>query len=197
MRSHEVRVGPLAKNRKPIVRFRSSYLIRYPFARSGFIVVGPHWLGILTTICVIMGGTWMNLRLLEKTSNLGSLSKTALQVFIYFFCIETQLCLLWTALADPGIVFPQSMEDDPALLQEEWEIKRLSYCDICTVLTPDQSCIGHCYTCGYCIEGMDHHCPWMGQCIGKRNKFAFIVFNVSWVIFFLEYFFLAIIGETG
>lgn len=34
----------------------------------------------------------------------------------------------------------------------------------------------HCSTCNVCIEAQDHHCPWMGTCIGKRNLKYFISF---------------------
>lgn len=197
MKLIQVISGPLANNRKPIVRFRSSYLVRCPWARNGFLVIGPHWLGVIATTAVIFGGTWMNIRLLDTADNIDQIGKFFLSMFIRIFCILTNILLYWTALGDPGIVFPPDMDADPAVLQEEWEIKRLPYCDICSVLTPDHLHIGHCYTCGYCVEGMDHHCPWMGQCIGKINKAAFILFNISWVIFFLEYLFLAIIGEDS
>ncbi|KAL7551695.1 hypothetical protein ACHAWF_015269 [Thalassiosira exigua] len=50
----------------------------------------------------------------------------------------------------------------------------------------------HCAECGVCIEGYDHHCPWMGTCIGKRNFTAFMTFNVTWLL----YLFYAIIWVT-
>ena len=31
----------------------------------------------------------------------------------------------------------------------------------------------HCGFCGACIEGLDHHCPWSGKCIGQNNLKAF------------------------
>ena len=32
--------------------------------------------------------------------------------------------------------------------------------------------------CKLCIEGLDHHCPWTGKCIGKRTIFYFHAFLV-------------------
>ena len=29
------------------------------------------------------------------------------------------------------------------------------------------------------VEGYDHHCPWMGKCIGKGNKVWFTLFTLS------------------
>lgn len=43
----------------------------------------------------------------------------------------------------------------------------------------------HCPECNVCIEGYDHHCPWVGTCIGKKNFLFFIVFNLTWLSYLL------------
>ena len=37
----------------------------------------------------------------------------------------------------------------------------------------------HCFTCGVCVEGLDHHCPWTGSCIGQHNIWTFRVFLMA------------------
>ena len=32
----------------------------------------------------------------------------------------------------------------------------------------------HCSLCNKCVEGFDHHCKWLNQCIGERNYSQFI-----------------------
>ena len=36
--------------------------------------------------------------------------------------------------------------------------------------------VNHCFDCGICIEGYDHHCPWVSKCIGKNNLYSFYCF---------------------
>ena len=50
----------------------------------------------------------------------------------------------------------------------------LTVCSTCKILRPPRSF--HCGDCGVCIEIHDHHCPWMGTCIGKRNARYFVLF---------------------
>ena len=49
-------------------------------------------------------------------------------------------------------------------------------CRKCNVAQPRGA--EHCEFCDVCIEGLDHHCPWMGKCIGKKSVGKFYVFIV-------------------
>eukprot|EP01053_Blabericola_migrator_P004577 Blabericola_migrator_1__4576@NODE_2430_length_2777_cov_89_767528_g1522_i0_p1_GENE_NODE_2430_length_2777_cov_89_767528_g1522_i0NODE_2430_length_2777_cov_89_767528_g1522_i0_p1_ORF_typecomplete_len548_score65_14DHHC/PF01529_20/9_5e03DHHC/PF01529_20/4_8e03DHHC/PF01529_20/2_4e28ABC2_membrane_3/PF12698_7/6_8_NODE_2430_length_2777_cov_89_767528_g1522_i0241667 len=37
----------------------------------------------------------------------------------------------------------------------------------------------HCRSCGHCIKLHDHHCPWLGVCVGEQNRIYFLYF-LSW-----------------
>lgn len=38
--------------------------------------------------------------------------------------------------------------------------------------------VKHCKRCGHCVLGYDHHCHWLGTCIGHQNKLHFFIFLV-------------------
>ncbi|KAF8064338.1 DHHC palmitoyltransferase-domain-containing protein [Lyophyllum atratum] len=48
------------------------------------------------------------------------------------------------------------------------------YCAIDEIVKPYRT--HHCRSCGTCILKYDHHCPWIGQCVGARNHKFFLNF---------------------
>lgn len=49
-----------------------------------------------------------------------------------------------------------------------------SFCEECYINIPLRA--KHCKICKSCIAGFDHHCYWLGVCIGEKNKIAFLFF---------------------
>ncbi|CAI5527153.1 unnamed protein product [Closterium sp. Naga37s-1] len=40
----------------------------------------------------------------------------------------------------------------------------------------------HCSSCGTCVMDMDHHCPFIGNCVGRANQRHFLLFLLSTII---------------
>ncbi|MEE6497103.1 hypothetical protein FKM82_002598 [Ascaphus truei] len=50
----------------------------------------------------------------------------------------------------------------------------IRFCDRCQVVKPDRC--HHCSVCGMCVLKMDHHCPWVNNCVGFSNYKFFLLF---------------------
>ncbi|XP_029648566.1 palmitoyltransferase ZDHHC2 isoform X1 [Octopus sinensis] len=48
------------------------------------------------------------------------------------------------------------------------------YCEKCKCIKPDRC--HHCSVCSVCVLKMDHHCPWVNNCVGFSNYKFFILF---------------------
>lgn len=125
------------------------------------------------------------------------IDKPGLAIATLITLVLAEFFMSWTSFRDPGIIpknkkqnlrltsipsFELYLFNDYPDIQSRREPKfskngfllQLKYCDTCNIFRPPRT--SHCYICDYCIEKFDHHCPWLGSCIGKKNYFLFFIY---------------------
>lgn len=179
-------------------------VIKRATVRRHFCGTGPfdkHWLNLdccglfcalctyalhaygVYAVCWIMLPPWMGVtgedgvRRMSTSGRMHELS----------FCTVALLAVISHFMAmttDPGAVppdakplpeleeVPESSEDAIGLLAMPQPTKKL--CRRCRAYKPQRA--HHCSVCRRCIIKMDHHCPWVNNCVGIGNHKYFLLF---------------------
>ena len=120
--------------------------------------------------------------LIIERNNLSIIYPLIITSFLYIIQITSTII---GGCSDPGILARQRQDyyyntNKPSLKYViNGHICTLNYCYSCSLFRPPRT--SHCSLCDNCVERFDHHCLWLGTCIGKRNYryFYFLTASIS------------------
>ncbi|XP_057532044.1 protein S-acyltransferase 8-like isoform X1 [Amaranthus tricolor] len=176
------------------------------FLLGGRIILGPDAKSVLATILlitvpVVIFCIFVAWHLRHAHQFVSYNAGYAILVVAIVFTIYVLALLLRTSTRDPGIVPRNSHPPEEEFRYDSSVVEtggrqtpglqfprtkevmvngipvRVKYCDTCMLYRPPRC--SHCSICNNCVERFDHHCPWVGQCIGVRNYRYFFLFVSS------------------
>ena len=146
------------------------------------IIIGPHWPLYIIVTSFFSIGVWL------IYSRFGIYFNIYLKIIGIIIYLIFLISYTYTATINPG--YPK--HDIDSITGEPR--KKFYYCNICKLWANREKKTMHCSDCNICVEGNDHHCPWTGKCIGRRNHCSFIIFVSS--VFVLFVYLIILIGTV-
>ncbi|KAK9670543.1 hypothetical protein RND81_13G208400 [Saponaria officinalis] len=174
------------------------------FLCNGRIVFGPDARSLIVSVLLILVPSvifcaFVAQNLLHKFPSYNA--GYGILVVTIIFTIYVLVLLLFTSARDPGIIPRNSHPPEEEFCYESASAEgggrptpslqfprikevlvngvpvKVKYCETCMLYRPPRC--SHCSICNNCVDKFDHHCPWVGQCIGMRNYRFFFMFISS------------------
>lgn len=157
------------------------------FFFNGSVITGPNIYFLIFTYVVIIFTVAPVYPILYIQLENSVVLSIALVCLTLFFCFVLYF-LTVTAFCDPGIIPKKNSVDLDVengrvafmVANVNGAIIKCYWCDNCKHFREPRS--KHCHYCNNCVDKFDHHCVWIGNCVGSRNYRTFFFFLLNLAI---------------
>ncbi|ETW05872.1 hypothetical protein H310_03530 [Aphanomyces invadans] len=157
------------------------------FQHKSPVIRGLSWIpvGLVTALIVLEYIVFVRFHIRAKLLN-GDDSFGLLFEFVVFNSLTavTVMSYYRVVTTDPGLINDKLA--DYLRQRAQHAGIQLPNCRSCHKPKPSRA--HHCSICKMCVVKMDHHCPWVGNCVGLRNYkyfFLFVLYGAvtcSWIV---------------
>ena len=151
-------------------------------------LVGNKYYHLIFSLIFLTLPTSVFISSMIKINTVGSIILIVIVLIIYFPILYF---LLKGGTTDPGIIERNNEyafydnRKSTIKINIKGHMVNLNYCYTCFHFRPPRT--SHCAECDNCVEKFDHHCLWMGTCVGKRNyKYFYVVLSLTTILCLIQ-----------
>ncbi|PKA58737.1 putative S-acyltransferase [Apostasia shenzhenica] len=155
------------RKRKP----DSACFSRWRCLRDRFLVI----VALLFMSFVICAGVWVVYPTVFSIGYFCGIFHSTVTAILSFITISTFLLAAFRSAGSPVVITWGSYP-----IVGKNSLENYTFCTYCAKPKPPRA--HHCRSCQMCVLDMDHHCPFIGNCVGAENHRYFIAFLLSVIV---------------